>query len=240
MGLRQGDLKDLVYDIFEIDSYKSKMGADKDIVTISFSVKEKEPAEDLMHFLETGYNFVLDADVTAGEQSDGTYRVFVELERNKDVSKHISEIINGMYNLTGNESFKFRYYKNFRSQPATEEALAEVIPTDPDTYGLVVTEANLENYKNFFSNSYIESVDMLENTLIVNKRYAEPLIFEFVDFGETLPTIEKIKENIDIMNSYPEILYLTKYLGDYNISKYGNKLVFENQNKALVLIKRNI
>jgi hypothetical protein len=37
------------------------------------------------------------------------------------------------------------------------------------------------------------------------------------------------------MESYAEMLYLTKYLGDYNISKYGDKLVFENKDKALVL-----
>ena len=41
MGLRLGDLKDNVDHIFEIDSFKSKMGTDADIVTLSFSVKEK-------------------------------------------------------------------------------------------------------------------------------------------------------------------------------------------------------
>ena len=38
-----------------------------------------------------------------------------------------------------------------------------------------------------------------------------------------------------MLNAYPEILFLTKYIGDYNISKYGDKLVFENEDKALVL-----
>ena len=37
------------------------------------------------------------------------------------------------------------------------------------------------------------------------------------------------------VNAYPEMLFLTKYIGDYNISKYGDKLVFENEDKALVL-----
>ena len=48
MGLRNGDLKDLVYDVFEIDSYASKMGEDKNIVTLSFSVKDRSPADDLV------------------------------------------------------------------------------------------------------------------------------------------------------------------------------------------------
>ena len=38
MGLRTGDLKFCVERTLEIDSYKSKMGEDKDIVTISFAV----------------------------------------------------------------------------------------------------------------------------------------------------------------------------------------------------------
>ena len=81
MGLHTGDLNHLVYDVFEIDSYKSKMGDDKNIVVMSLSAKTKESANDLMNFLEKGYSFILDADVTSGEQADGTYKVFVELEK---------------------------------------------------------------------------------------------------------------------------------------------------------------
>ena len=43
MGLRQNDLEFTVDNIFEIDSFKSKMGDDKDIVTLSFSVKGEQP-----------------------------------------------------------------------------------------------------------------------------------------------------------------------------------------------------
>ena len=42
MGLQAKDLRNLVYDIFEIDSFKSKMGEDKDIVVLSFSVAAQE------------------------------------------------------------------------------------------------------------------------------------------------------------------------------------------------------
>ena len=37
MGLKSGDLNNLVYRIFEIDSYKSKMGSDADITLLSFT-----------------------------------------------------------------------------------------------------------------------------------------------------------------------------------------------------------
>ena len=84
MGLMKNDLAHLIDSIIEVDSYKSKMGEDSDIVTLAFSVHGNEPAKDLENFIEKGYPFVLDADVTSGEQSDGTYKVFVEVQRSKD------------------------------------------------------------------------------------------------------------------------------------------------------------
>ena len=235
MGLRQGDLKDLVYHIFEIDAYASKMGDDKNIITLSFTVKDKPPADDLVKFLEGGYSFILDSDVTAGEQSDGNYRVFVEIERDKSANKNIMEIVDGITKLAEVEDFKFRYYKGFRSHDVTIENLDREVPLDPDNYGITVSESNLNNYKNFFSNSYVEDIVMEDNVLTITKAYADKLMFEFVDFGETTKTVNRITESLDIMNSYPEIIFLTKYLGDYNICKYGDKLVFENSKNTLVL-----
>ena len=235
MGLKQSDLKDLVYHIFEIDTYASKMGEDKNIVTLSFTVKGKAPADDLVRFLEGGYSFILDADATAGEQSDGNYRVFVELERNKFSTKDIIEIVDGVKKLSDIKEFKFRYYKGFRSHKVTIENLDREVPSDPDNYGITVSESNLNNYKNFFSNSYVEEIVMEDNILSIKKAYCDKLIFEFVDFGKTPSTVKRINETMDVLNSYPEIIFLTKYIGDYNICKYGDKFVFENAESALVL-----
>ena len=235
MSLREGDLKDMMEDVFEIDSFSSKMGSDKDIVTLSFSLKERAPAEDLMNFLERGYGFILDADVTAGEQSDGTYKVFVELSRDREVHNNILEIADGVRNLSGLESLKFRYYKNWRSKDLSQETLEELVPNDPDNYGIKVEEARLENYKNFFTKGYLDSVELKENKLTIRKKFADPLFFEFVDFGNTLEVYNRVEGKFDLMESYPEILFLTKYIGDYNISKYGDNLVFENEGKALVI-----
>lgn len=235
MSLREGDLKDMVSDVFEVDSFSSKMGDDKDIVTLSFSLNEKAPADDLMNFLERGYGFILDADVTPGEQSDGTYKVFVELSRDNDVHDHILEIIDGVKNLSEMDNFKFRYYKNWRSKDLTKETLEELVPNDPDNYGIKVEETRMENYKEFFNKGFIDTVDLKENVLKIKKVYADPLAFEFIDFGDVNIIRDNIDGKFDIMESYPEILFLTKYVGDYNISKYGDKLVFENEGKALVL-----
>ena len=234
MTLRQGDLHDLVYHIMEIDGYKSKMGSDEEIVTLSFSVKTKEAADDLETFLEKGYKFVLDADATSGETSDGTYKVFVEIERTDEVPKQITELANGVSNLSGLDNLKFRYYKNWHSMDVDEKNLAEMIPLDPKNYGMKVTESNLENYKNFFNRSFVESVDMIDDILTIKRPWADPIKFRFIEFGDAVETVNNITESFN-PNAYPELIFLTKYIGDYNITKYGNKITLENKNKVVVL-----
>jgi hypothetical protein len=229
MGLLKNDLGHLVDKIIEIDSYKSKMGEDSDIVTLAFSVHGNEPAKDLENFIEKGYPFVLDADVTSGEQSDGTYKVFVEIERTKDISNNILEIADGVKKLADLESMKFRYYKNFRSRDLDEENLA-IIPVDQSSYEIAINETQYENYKNFFTKSYAESIDMLGETLIIKNTYAQPMRFEVTDFGRD-PMIE---ETIN-MKDMGEVIFLSKVLGDYNITKYGNTIVLTNEGYRLHL-----
>ena len=239
MTLQQYDLKDLVDNILEIDGYKSKMGADKDIVTVAFATKTKESADDLAAFIERGYSSVLDADATQGEQADGTYKVFVELERDDAIGEQIMELAGGVENLTGMTDIKFRYYKEFRSQPLTLENLEDTVPLESDLYGidsdiLKDMSESMNNYTNFFNKSMVENISMWGDMLTIKKIWADPVAFKFVDFGPTQTTLDNITESFNI-NDFSEIIFLSKYIGDYNITKYGNKLTFENNGQTLVL-----
>jgi len=239
MGLQHGDLKDLIYNVFEIDSYKSKMGRDKDIVVLSFSAKTEDAGRDLVNFIEKGYSFVLDADVTSGEQSTGDYKVFVEMERGQEVPENVLELLDGVRKISANEDFKFRYYKSFKSSDATLEELQNSVPLDSQAYEQVVNETNLNNYKNFFNNSYVDSIDMMENILTIKKIYADPVAFRFVDFGEKQNILDGINESLNF-NDFAEVIFLSKYIGDYNITKYGNKITLENKDKVLVVERINL
>ena len=230
MDLRKGDLTDLIDKIVEIDNYKSKMGSDQDIITLAFSAKTKDAAEDLSKFIEAGYPFVLDADRTAGELDSGDHKVFVELERNNDACDNIMEIMYGV-KIICDSDFKFRYYKNFKSLDFSEENLKNNVPTDRDAYKRAVEQNKLDNYKTFFSRSFLDSINLDGDDLIIEKKYADPLrfrILDFVDKGDLVVT-----ESFNV-NAYPEILFLTKYIGDYNISKYGENIFFENSGKTLI------
>jgi hypothetical protein len=135
-GLEYGDLKRLVHPELHIDEFRSKLGEDKDVIVVSFKVKSKEPAEDLAGFLERGYESVIDADVSAGEMSDGSYLVFVELDRSPDAAKDIMEFMEDIMNLTEQEvsSWRVRYYKTKQELPLSIEALEKIVPLTPESY----------------------------------------------------------------------------------------------------------
>ena len=80
----------------------------------------------------------------------------------------------------------------------------------------------------------VESVMMTGNRLTIHKKWADPVQFTFVDFGPAVETLNSIKESFNA-NDFAEIIFLSKYIGDYNITKYGNKLTFENRDSILVL-----
>jgi hypothetical protein len=233
-SLQSGDLKNLVSHIFEIDNYRSKMGEDKDVVVVSFTVESKHPAEDLVNFVEKGYQFVLDADMTPGELSDGKYRVFVELERNKEIAENICNMLYGIKKLTGIDEFKFRYHKSFNSLDAVKEQLEEIIPSNPLTYEQQIQERKAGNAETFFAKTIPESLTMQDDIIKIKKVYAESLKFKIIAAGTRQAVLEIIEDKINV-NEWAEVIFLTKYFGDFNITKFGNKLMFEDSGNAVLL-----
>lgn len=237
-GMMAGDLRMLVDNIFEVDSYASKMGEDKDIVVLAFTVKNREPAQDLVEFVENGYDFVLDADASPGELSDGKYKVFVEIERNRRIAEQIIELLNGVSKLADIDDFKFRYHKSFNSIDADADNLSKTIPKTKDEYEVSIQENVMNNFSNFFGRSYLENVSVDHNDIVFQRKFAEPLRMRIADFGTTAQVYDNITGPIMLEgNAMSEIMYFTKYIGNYNITKIGDKFVFENGRYAVALEK---
>lgn len=238
-SLRKGDLKYLVKKVFEIDSFKSKIGDDQDVVVLSFTVDSEDPAKDLENFIEMGYDFVLDADVSTGETDDGTYKVFVELERSRHVAGQIARLLDGIERLTGIPDMRFRYFKSFKSQDATEENLAAAIPTDKDSYEIVTNKNMLENFSNFFAGSYVDQVNVIEESISFKKPQSIPVTFNIITSGTKSEVYEAVQGPIMLESrDISEVLFFTKYIGNYNITKVGNTFIFENSGYAVALEKK--
>lgn len=135
-GLEKSDLARLVHTVYSIDEFKSKMGDDADIIVLGFVVDDKNPAMDLMNFVERGYDFVLDADVSAGEAQNGEYMVFVEIERNELAPENIHKLISDITNLTDTDmaEWEFRYQKSPTKYDCSEENIKRIVPLTARQY----------------------------------------------------------------------------------------------------------
>ena len=133
-GLKAGDLDGVVSKRFSVDQFKSKMGEDRNIMVLAFTVDGMAPAKDLERFAETGYKEVLDADATPGTLEDGKHRVFVEFARIEAVDRHVAKFLDDLKKLTNIEIFEFTYHKDPTPFEASAKNLADILPRTPIIY----------------------------------------------------------------------------------------------------------
>lgn len=236
MSLQPNDLKTFVNEIFTIDSYKSKMGQDKEISVLAFEVLTQEPAKDLMNFIEKGYDFVLDADISAGENRKGKYDVFVEIERDRHLPKNISALLDDVSKLAGVDEWKYRYYKNVESKAFTIEDAENDIPLDGNTYESMINEYNQTELDRFFNKGVTEQKFVKENIIEFGRHASGKVRMEVVEEGSTEELLTKYAGAVSLdETSISEVMFLTKFMGNYNIQKLGENLFFTNGNRTKIL-----
>ena len=148
-GLEKNDLARLVHPELHIDEFKSKLGRDEDVCVISFKVDGKEPSLDLVNFIEKGYDWVIDADVSSGEMSDGDYIVFVETERTSELPDNIMMMMNDIMNVTGQDldEWRVRYRNAKQEHELTKETLTNMIPLTSKEYLEVYGNTEIDKLK---------------------------------------------------------------------------------------------
>lgn len=235
-GLRPMDLQEMIYSTFEIDSFRSKMGEDQDVCVVSFKVKDRSPAKDLMEFIEKGYSFVLDADVSSGEDNSGEYSVFVEISRTPKLAEQIKELTYGIEKLSGVEEFKFKYYKENQLHEANKENLSRHIPSTPREYEGFVNKVKTESVKRFFNKTLMDDLSLEGNVITIHKPFDKTVKLEIVKEASTESILEGVEDALSIDEAaMSEIFWLTKVLGDYSINKIGETFVFNNGNHSMLL-----
>jgi len=235
-GLRSLDLQELIYPFIEIDTYKSKMGEDRDVCVVSFHVKHRDPARDLMEFVEKGYSFVLDADVSSGENSRGEYHVFVELDRTSKLAEQIVDLLYGVKKLTGLSEWKFKYHKKDGIYEVSESNLNKFIPTSPKLYEAHLIGLKVEGLKRFFTKTLLDDITLENDIITIHKPFDQKIKLRLVNEGDKEQILENITDAVILDDqSVSEIFWLTKVLGDYGINKIGDNFVFENGNKVMLL-----
>lgn len=99
-GFDHHDLVGILLPTLSIDMYAAKMGSDDEIVTLAFTIKGEQASQDFVDWLERGYDYILDSQVSEGEVTRGKFLVFAEMNRRSSVPERIIEILEDLETLT--------------------------------------------------------------------------------------------------------------------------------------------
>ena len=238
-GLKSGDLEGVVNKRFSVDQFKSKMGDDRNIMVLAFTVDGMAPAKDLERFAETGYKEVLDADATPGTLEDGKHRVFVEFARVESVDQHIRKFLDDVKKLANIETFEFTYHKNNTPFEASAKNLADVLPRTAVAYTQKINGMKLESTQTFFDKFQMMEFKLDNNIVSIKKQGSnETLKFELHAFGPTNMVMNETKAFKIDMDSMAECTFLTKYFGPYNITKTNeDQFIFSKGGESALMSK---
>ena len=237
-GLKAGDLDGVVSKRFSVDQFKSKMGEDRNIMVLAFTVDGMAPAKDLERFAETGYKEVLDADATPGTLEDGKHRVFVEFARVEKVDQHVRKFLDDLKNLTNIETFEFTYHKDPMPFEASAKNLADILPRTPEMYTQKTQQMKLGEIKNFFDKFQMMEFKLDNNIITRKKQNAEALNFELHAFGDTNMIMNEVKAFRLDESAMSECMFMTKYFGPYQITKTTeDRFIFSKGGESALLSK---
>lgn len=230
-GLRPMDLAEMVEDTFDVDTFKSKMGEDRDVCVLSFKIKDRNPAKDLMEFIEKNFEFVLDADVSSGENNKGEYSVFVELSRVPELAENIKEITYGVTKLTGIKEFKFKYHKDPEVVSVNEDNLRSKIPSTANDYDSFLHTMKVESVKKFFDRTLMDDLTIDGDIITIHKPFDKKVTLKWIQEDQAV-----IEGAIALdPEASAETFWLTKVLGDYDIVKTGDSFIFKNGDRSMLL-----
>lgn len=122
------------------------MGEDADIIVLSFFVRDKAAARDLMAWFEKGYDFVLDADISPGEVKPNRYLVYVEMRRRNAAPRQIQEMLSDLSTLTEFDPEDWIMTYQGRDTQWNPETFAKLVPLTPKDY-TAETEAGLNEWR---------------------------------------------------------------------------------------------
>ena len=170
-GLNYLDMEGQIKPTIGVDEYAAKMGKDSEIVTLSFIVNSKLAGQDLVGWLEKGYDFILDATLSEGEISPGKYVVFAEMKRRSTVPERIIEILNDLETLTALKLRDWTVTIDDEDYDADEDILKQKIITSPLKYKKEVEKeeelnefrqlSGLESKKLYVDDAYTKNLKMM-------------------------------------------------------------------------------
>jgi hypothetical protein len=225
------EMKDFLSPNIRVDSHQAKLGKDNDVSVLKFESANKDVAKDLVSFIESGFKFVLDADFTPSKNTNGSFDIFVEVERNEDLPENIMKLTRDIEQVTGILPWKFSFYKNDTSHKLTQENLSNQIPTTASEYDFLTSDSVDEDIAKFFESAGIRNIVREGKTLTLKKLYSKH-IFEMKAMDTSITGgIFKIDSSSESQSSY-----INSWLGSgFKVVKLDDSFKVSKNDKSIIM-----
>jgi len=134
VGLEFKDMSGIIKNTVFIDEYTSKISTDDEMIVLSFMVKNNHACYDLVHWFETGYEYILDADVSPGEISPNNYLVYVEIPRRTAIIGQLEELLYDLETLTEFKLVDWNITYNNNTMKFDDKVLKDTLILSPHEY----------------------------------------------------------------------------------------------------------
>lgn len=170
-GLNYMDMEHHVTPILGIDQFKSRIGEDKDIIVLNFIVDGEAVGSDLVDWLERGYDWVIDSEVSPGEVLDKKYYVFAEMNRRSTAPERIMELLDDLKTLTGISADNWELKIDKTKYPASEEIISKNVILNSNEYAST-KEKDLNEWREIAGLKTIKTYDNTDVDLLNYQRQA--------------------------------------------------------------------
>lgn len=133
-SLNYKDLEGMMKPTIHVDEFAAKMGEDDDVCVVSFFVRDKAAARDLMNWFEKGYDFVMDADQSPGEIKTNRFLVYVEMRRRNSLPGQIEQMLDDLGTLTEYNSDDWELHYDGKTVPWSQDTFRQLVPLNPRDY----------------------------------------------------------------------------------------------------------
>jgi len=223
------EMQNYISEIIAIDSFQAKLGNDEDVCVLKFQSNNKSVAEDLVSFIETGCNFILDADMSPAKNNQGLYNVFVEIERDENLPKKIIEVIRDIEQVSGMLPWQFSFHKSESLHQLNDENLNNIVPTSPSQYQFLTDDKVEEDIKEFFESASLVSKRIKGKKLTLKKSFtSHEMVIE--SFNKDVKGTYMIDRE-----SSEQASYLNHWLGGgYSVVKVDDLFKITKGTKSIV------
>jgi len=237
------DLEDMVSPTFGVDVFDAKTGDNESVCVLSFRVRSEAAARDLANFTEREGDWVLDSDVSTGQDATGKYLVFVEIQRTRQLTNRILELVELYDRLCGATDWRFTVGKFQKRHECTSENLSKHVTTSVDAYKSQLAEQRHQEITEFFNGTIYNTVKVNENALRLEQYFQPHKVHSALKMTilKENPTNEEINENMSLKVKSPTdslARWLSTTLGEnVEVEAAGPNFLLKNSklNKSMLV-----